>query len=270
MPSEPSPRSDIDAAKEDLTTLGCCVLEGVLSRAHVEQLAARLDALAERDRAAGTAWYSNGNQRLFALVNEDDDFRELAQHPVALEMATFLLGPDRLLSSMTANIALPGNLPQALHTDQQYMTEPWPWPATINVVWMVDAFTRENGATRIIPKTHRTGVGPFSEDLETGSAVGQAGDLLCIDGRLWHGTGVNTSSSPRRGIFSYYCAPFLRQQENASRSFPRAISKDLSPQLRQLLGFDVWLGLGVVNGLPREWMGTGNRSGPTNTDGFFG
>jgi hypothetical protein len=39
--------------------------------------------------------------------------------------------------------------------------------------------------------------------------------------------------------------------------------------MRALLGYDVWYGLGTVDGLPRSWMGTGQRQGPTNVDGAF-
>lgn len=263
----PVPRHDPTEARKDLDSFGYCLVEDGLTTAELDRLGQSLDAVAEQERDDGTAWFSNGNQRVFALTGKGPEFLSLVEHPLALEMATHLLGAERLLSSITANIALPGNQPQALHTDQQYVKEPWAWPATINVVWLLDDFTEENGGTRIVPGTHQIGVAPFSDAVPTVSATAPAGSVLCIDGRVWHGTGRNiTASCRRRAIFAYYCVPFLRQQENVFQSLPAATREGLSPTLRQLLGYDVWQGLGVVAGLPLKWMGTGRRSGPVNAD----
>jgi ectoine hydroxylase-related dioxygenase (phytanoyl-CoA dioxygenase family) len=94
---------------------------------------------------------------------------------------------------------------------------------------------------------------------------------VLIDGRVWHGSGQNkTSSQPRAAILACYCAPFLRQQENVFRSLDPEVRRRLSARMRRLLGYDVWRGLGVVGGLPVDWTGRpGERSGPTNADGAF-
>lgn len=259
----------MNEAKEQLRALGYCLLPTVLMDRDLHTIRELLDEIAAHELGAGTHWNTNGNQRIFALCNKHNLFLDLAAHPAALAMATHLLGPDRLLSSITANIALPGNRAQALHTDQQYVTPPWPWPATINILWLIDCFSEANGGTRVVPGTHLFGMPPFSPDIPTVAVEAPAGSLLCIDGRLWHAAGQNSTGAPRRAILSYYCLPFLRQQENIFRSLPHHLRRRLTPELRQLLGYDVWSGLGVVNGLPPAWMETGQRSGPTNADHIF-
>ena len=100
--------------------------------------------------------------------------------------------------------------------------------------------------------------------------LGEAGSLGFIDGRVWHGTSSNTTPNERRrGIFAYYCAPYLRQQENVFRSLDTVVRWALSPRMRKLLGYDIWYGLGTVDGIPREWLGTSQREGPVNVDGAF-
>lgn len=258
---------------ETLTALernGYAVLPDVLDATELAVLRDNVDQVAAEERTAGSAWYSNGNQRIFNLLNRGRIFVDLIEHPTALGLAHAMLGPDTLLSSITANIAAPGNVPQLLHTDQQYVPEPWMYPVTLNVVWILDDFTAENGGTRMVPRSHMLTRGPVTENIETVPLTGKAGGVALIDGRVWHGTGVNnTQAEYRRGIFAYYCSPFIRQQENVYRSLLPDIRSSLSPTARKLLGFDAWQGLGVVDGIPREWMGTGRRSGPVNTDGIF-
>jgi ectoine hydroxylase-related dioxygenase (phytanoyl-CoA dioxygenase family) len=264
------PEPSVGAAMADLARLGYCVLEGVLNDAELAALRARADLIASQETAGGTAWYSHGNQRIFMLLNRGEEFVRLAGHPVALGVAERVLGPDLLLSSITANITQPGNEQQQLHADQQYVDEPWLCPMTVQAVWMLDDFTTGNGATRIVPGSHLWGKAPTGGAPTSAHLLGKAGSLGFIDGRVWHGTDTNiTASQRRRGIFAYYCAPYLRQQENVFRSLHSDVRRALSPRMRKLLGYDIWYGLGTVDGLPREWLGTPQRSGPTNADGLF-
>jgi ectoine hydroxylase-related dioxygenase (phytanoyl-CoA dioxygenase family) len=204
------------------------------------------------------------------LLNRGEVFMRLAEHPVALKLVGDILGPDALLSSITANITQPGNVAQTLHADQQYMAEPWPYAATINVLWMLDDFTEEVGATRVVPRSHLIGAIPKDPAVPTIPATGRAGGAVFVDGRLWHGSGANTTRDrTRAAILAYYCSPFIRQQENVFRSLDPRIRRTLRPEQRKLLGYDVWSGLGVVNGFPRHWLGTTQRSGATNADGIF-
>lgn len=256
-------------AASDLTRHGYCCLEGALSSDSVDALGDEISALAARERRDGTAWFSHGNQRIFNLLRKSATARSLISHGPAMQLVTHLLGRDVLLSSITANIALPGNRPQHLHADQGYVPMPWPRVEAVNIIWVIDPFTGENGATRVIPGSHRRESPPTGEELPV-PIEAPAGAIVCLDGRVWHGTGVNqTSATPRRALFAYYCRPYLRQQENFCRSLPRAFVRSLSPAERRLLGFDIWEGLGAVNGLPTSWMDGRARIGPTNEDHLF-
>ena len=113
-----------------------------------------------------------------------------------------------------------------LHSDQDYVPLPWPpFPLVANIIWMLDDFTEENGATRFIPGSHHedhTGWTPDVMNRRSGETVavgGRAGSLVCLDGRVLHQTGANaTIGQLRHGIIAYYCQPWIRQQENASLS----------------------------------------------------
>jgi ectoine hydroxylase-related dioxygenase (phytanoyl-CoA dioxygenase family) len=247
------PTADLDAAKADLAEHGYCLIEGLLAPERLATLGARLVELADQEIRDGTDYvYEDGaNQRVWTLLNKGDCFVELACDPTALEIIGHLLGPDLLLS----NIDGPGGKPMFLHADQSYVPTPWPpYPLVANIMWMLDDFTAENGATRVTPGSHRSGRAPdlTISDEQTLPVCAPAGTAMVIDGRLWHQTGANvTEDERRRGILAYYCRPFMRQQENWFLSIDPAVLERWGAPLRHLLGYDLYFSLGMIDGMPR-------------------
>jgi ectoine hydroxylase-related dioxygenase (phytanoyl-CoA dioxygenase family) len=252
---------------------GYCVVPDVLPRETVTELRGIVGRLAVQERDAGVAWYSNGNQRVFALLNRHSKFVALAEHPRALEIVEDILGTYVLLSSITAHLVRPGNVAQALHADQDYVASPWPGPLVVNLLWVLDAFTPENGATVVLPGSQCEGESPtdvIAEKYVRVPVVASAGSVIVVDGRVWHGSGRNpVGGSDRVGLLACYCAPYLRQQENHFRSLPEPVRWELSGRMRRLLGYEAWQGLGVVGGLPPSWSGKSTRSGLVNADLAF-
>jgi len=263
LPARISP-TDRDQAKADLATHGFCLLEGALSPDRVVSLRARIMELAEQEIADGTDYvYERGaNQRVWSLLRKDEMFIELAAEPVVMQLMEHLLGFNFLLSNIDVNIAGPGGQPMFMHADPSFLPPPWPLcPIVANVMWMLDYFTPENGATRIVPGTHQLGRGPdySPEDMSrpTVSVVAPAGTAMVFEGRLWHQTGANTTANERRaGILAYYCRPFVRQQENFFASLPPEVLErtKADPTMRQLIGWDHYLSLGMIDGMPRDGM----------------
>src|SRR5204863_9727653 len=104
---------------------------------------------------------------------------------------------------------------------------------------------------------------------DTIGAEGPAGAILCFDGRMWHGTGANTTERPRHALLSYHCRPFVRQQENFVLGLDPEIRAAERPELLDRLGFATWAGLGRVES-PRPTVplhvATG-AVGPLGADG---
>lgn len=204
---------DFTTAFADLERDGFCVVPDVLSPGEVATVKARLQQVARAEAADGI----NGrrlegphNQRVYALTHKGDEFVSLLEHPVLWAFMTHLLGPDFLLSSITANIAGPGGPAMALHPDQGYVPPPWPpYPLVANMMWMLDDFTAENGATRIVPGSHQNATGGPTDQARTAEAIpatGRAGSVLCFDGRVLHQTGANTTADQlRHGVLTYCC-----------------------------------------------------------------
>lgn len=281
-----APAADLDEARRQLDELGYCVVPGVLGRAEIAALKARLEAQAAGERARGLAFHDGGpsrpNQRVWMLLNKGRVFRDLMLHPIVEALMGHLLGPDFLVSSLTANIARPGGEPMTLHTDQGYVGFWTPKPLVANIAWMLDDFSDANGGTRLVPRSHLDSTAtPRSSSYapehpanmptldDTIAAEGAAGSILCFDGRLWHGTGANRTDRPRHAILSYHCRPFVRQQENMVLGLDPRLRESERPELLNRLGFATWAGLGRVES-PRPatplYLDAG-AIGPLSADG---
>ena len=242
MPDLPSPTRDRQRAFSDLQTHGYCIVEDALDPALRTALRERLAEQAAGEDARGVGFHDGGgtNQRLWMLVNKGKVFRDLILHSVTETYMGELLGPDFLLSSLTANIARPGGVSMYLHTDQLYVDFWTPRPVVANIAWMLDEFTDENGGTRVVPGSH---LEPFRkyELSDTVAAAGPAGSALVFDGRITHGTGENRSAGGQRhALLSYHCRPFMRQQENFFLGMSPELERTEREAFLARLGYRIW------------------------------
>ena len=66
----------------------------------------------------------------------------------------------------------------------------------------------------------------------------KAGSVLLYTGTVLHGGGQNeTHNESRTGVFLHYALNWLRQEENQYLSCPPDIAKNLSPEIRSLIGY---------------------------------
>ena len=245
----------IEDCRRELDGVGYCIVPNALGSEELESVRHALDRAAAQDDANGTALRygpDGANQRLWALLNRGDEFIRLAMHPLALALVRSGLGPDFQLTNISANITGPGGDREIgrLHTDQGFLPQPWPYQLATNVAFFLDDFTEENGATLVVPGSHKVLEVPDHGLAPQVSAriVGRAGSMAVWDGRLHHATGLNrTTDQRRRGIFATYNLPFLRTQENWCRSLDPSLL-DRFPGLAALTGFEEWQTLGSVNG----------------------
>ena len=171
-------------ATERLDRDGYVALPNVLSWQQVEALRARLARLlaAEGDRAGLEVHQEGGTDRLADLVNKGSAFEPCFTDSRALACIAHVLGEFKL-SSLNSRAALPGQGHQGLHAD-------WggPVPAcgyqVCNSIWLLDDFTTRNGATRVVPGSHRSGTAPR---LAMPDPAAAHPDEVQITGRAWHG-----------------------------------------------------------------------------------
>jgi ectoine hydroxylase-related dioxygenase (phytanoyl-CoA dioxygenase family) len=228
--------------KERLDRDGYLPLFGVLSAEEVDAINGRLAELIaeEGDRAGLEVHQEAGTDRLADLVNKDPLFEVCFSHPRVLAAIRHVLGEFRL-SSLNSRAALPGQGHQALHADYGEPVPPGEYQVC-NSIWLLDDFTPENGATRVVPGSHRSGTmpsevmaDPADPHPEEVLLTAPAGSVVVFNSHLWHGGTLNRSSRPRRAMHSYFCRRDVPQQlDQAAYIRPETFAR-LSPAQRFIL-----------------------------------
>jgi ectoine hydroxylase-related dioxygenase (phytanoyl-CoA dioxygenase family) len=107
------------------------------------------------------------------------------------------------------------------------------------VLWALDDFTEENGATRVIPGSHLSGPHPDDAEQTSYPAEMPRGSMVVYLGSTLHGGGANRSDKPRRALVNTYALGWLRQEENQYLTLPSDAVAQQSDDVRRLLGFQV-------------------------------
>lgn len=144
-----------------------------------------------------------------------------------------------------------GETAQSLHRDDaSWHQATWgASPLVLNVMIALTDYTPENGATVIVPQSHRWDIDRKPEPNECAAAVMEAGDATVFLGNLIHGGGSNTTESPRRGLSVSYCLGWLRPVETSFLTVPLEVVKTLPEQAQALLGFDIYDGTSHGSGM---------------------
>ena len=169
--------------------------------------------------------------------------QDLLCHPVLLGVCDEILLPS--CASYQLNIAHvldrgPGAEQQYLHRDELvwcHLPRPHPEVQLASIVALED-FSAENGATRIIPGSHRWPLEREPQLDELVAAEMPAGAAIIYLGSTIHGGGPNsTPDRRRRGMHLSYTLGWLRTEENHSLSTPPSVARTLPPTAQALLGY---------------------------------
>src|SRR5437763_4541014 len=224
----------------DLDRDGYAVVESLLSADEAAAVRDGLRAVLDRTPTGRNDFEGFNTRRIYALFAKTRAFDRLAVHPLLLAVLDAVLGPSYQLSAPTGIEIGPGEKAQFLHTDDGIYPLPRPHPEVVlNSMWALDDFTEANGATRVVPGSHRwTDRRPIDPD-ETVTVTMPAGSVLVIVGTLWHGGGANRTERTRLGVLLEYAAGWLRQQENHVLAVPPEIVRTLPTRLQELLGYGI-------------------------------
>jgi fumagillin biosynthesis dioxygenase len=228
---------------------GWVTLPGVFTGSQLEALREGLSLALEKARAAGEILFREGvdvndrSVRVLHLLDEHPAFSAMVDDPTVRELVSSVLGERYQLSSLSANISLPGSESMGMHNDlMAVLPEPWLAPYGTNLFICLDDMDEENGATRYLPGSHRFTTNDMAshDDLSRTVAIpATAGSVVAMDGRLWHTSGANRSADrPRRLLIAFYVASFIRTQYNWAALLSEQAQRVLTPSLRQVLGLD--------------------------------
>jgi ectoine hydroxylase-related dioxygenase (phytanoyl-CoA dioxygenase family) len=221
-----------------------------------------------------TDFLGDRTKRLGSLLRRSSAAREMAVHPVVLTLADTVLQPHCVRYQLNYSgimHLLPGARAQELHRDGDLypFRHPCP-PMLMPTMWALTEFTADNGATWLVPGSHRWAEERDPTADEIVSAVMPAGSLLVYLSGTIHGGGANVSHSlVRTGLALQYSLAWLRQEENQYLANPPEVARTYPERLQRLIGYDYGGPyLGFIDGdspqrlLQPEHDGPQNRTSP--------
>jgi ectoine hydroxylase-related dioxygenase (phytanoyl-CoA dioxygenase family) len=231
---------------ERVRTDGYAIVENAIEPDLVEALNEALLRL-ERDldvKPAMNGFEGRRTVRIYNLLAHGAPFERVPVHPSVLPIIEGVLDTECLISSLSSIAIDPGETAQPIHADDMVIPLEKPHVSIVcNSMWALTDFTEANGATRLVPKSHKRGNPDYGGRYHSVPAEMPKGAVLVWDGSLWHGGGANDTDKRRTGIAMNYCAGFIRQQENQQLGVSAEAARAFEPRLRQLMGYGVYRGL---------------------------
>jgi hypothetical protein len=233
--------------QQQLDGLGWLCLPGAMDADFLRELVASVERLwAEEGEQAGAEFRKEpGARRLANLVDKGEVFERVVSHPRVLDAVRHVLGEDYKLSSLNARSAAPGwPESQPLHCDAGAVPdESGFW--VCNTIWLLDDFTLENGATRIVPGSHHWRKlpqavldDPRAPHPDEVLVLGEAGSVVVMNTHAWHGGTANRTGHPRRALHAFYTRGDKPQQQYQKALLRPATQARLTPGLRRILALD--------------------------------
>ena len=223
---------------------GAAIIERLVSDDVCDRLRAELEPWIDTTPAGGDDFSGKSTRRTGALLARSVASRDLIANPLVLDTVDKVLWPSKTTFQLHLTQAItigPGSPAQQLHRDQwcfDFFEFPGDVQVEVGSMWALDAFTEQNGATRVALGSHREDVTlKNSDSFATVPAEMPAGSIVLYTGRTVHGGGANRSDADRIGINIDYALGWLRQEENQYLSVPLEVARDLPENIQRLMGY---------------------------------
>ncbi len=194
-------------------------------------------------------FYPANTRRVTALIARAPSTHAMALDSTVNGVVAEHLGQNCEAYHLHVTAALeigPGARAQVLHREADpfdYFPVPRP-NLVMSAMWALTDFRKENGATFIVPGSHKWEAGRTAEPSEILNAEMPAGSVLLWTGGTLHGAAANVSQEWRYGIILSYGLGWLRQEENMFLDTPPHVAAKLPEEVRDLLGFKMHGSLG--------------------------
>jgi ectoine hydroxylase-related dioxygenase (phytanoyl-CoA dioxygenase family) len=218
---------------------GYAVVERLLDSDAVAAARAELATILDHTPHGRDDFEGHKTRRVYALFGKTRTFDHPATHPLILSVLDEVLGQYQLSAPTGIEIGA-GEVAQPLHPDDALYPIPRPHAElVVNIMWPLDDFTEANGATRIVPGSHRWTDQLPGPDSETVAIEMPAGSALIYLGSVWHGGGANRTEHARLGVVLHYAVAWLRPVENHVLAVPQEVVAGLPERMQELLGYNI-------------------------------
>ena len=238
--------SEIDQVVEEIRLIGFSTIESGYSEQEMQTLRKICEETAVeykqkyKDYKLVETGESNNHR---APLLQNTEFLLIAENKNVLAVVSKLIVGEFFLNQQNLVINPPSseNYNQLkFHRDLPYQHFVSTRPIAINALLAIDDFTITNGATIVIPASHK--MESFSSDAVIDRQARQievkAGTFLVLDCMTFHAAGQNRSSRNRIGVNHVYSTLMLRPQVDWNRALNEASKKSLGDSQKKLLGID--------------------------------
>jgi hypothetical protein len=258
-PAPTIPRCDSDVTAEEVADLlrahGVVIIERLLDDERCDRLMDELGPWWESTPVGADDFSGRNTRRTGALLSRCPSTVDVVGHPLILDVVDRTLWAKKTTFQLhlTQSIAIgPDSPAQHLHRDQ-WCFDFFPFPRDVDVevstIWALCDFTDENGATRVVPGSHRTPDDVKYLPEQTLPAVMPRGSVVLYLGSTVHGGGANRSHATRFGLNIDYIVGWLRQEENQYLSYSLDEVKAFPERIQRLVGYEVGAyALGYIDG----------------------
>ncbi|MDJ0594691.1 MAG: phytanoyl-CoA dioxygenase family protein [Pleurocapsa sp. MO_226.B13] len=230
-----------ELTEEIIRGKGYVVLPDLLSLKETTEARNTILELARQEKQNGKLVVQGKKERLYGLIYKSEVFAKLVQDELILSIIEAILGEDIILGGFSAHILNPGSKRMGIHVDYPYwaMSSPFPrYPILeIQVIWMMEDFTADNGAPLFAAGTQNLATKPDKRKFERTAEkiTGTAGTAIISHGLCWHDTSLNKSDRPRVSLLANYTPQYVHPLENNLFDFQPEASENFSPKLKKLL-----------------------------------
>jgi ectoine hydroxylase-related dioxygenase (phytanoyl-CoA dioxygenase family) len=238
---------DMAELKTELDEYGFVVLHNLIPRQNAERMATQLIEIMKKAPDADKLDQGLAGGMFNHLAPDDYDlFSTLLTNPIYLELAEHLLGPDFKCTDSGPMWTKPGAPAQRLHADVPVgwiVRNGLPVPDAcfvVNALWMLSEFTRDNGATLLMPFSHRAPrlPRPGVTYRHLVAAEGPPGSVVIFNASIWHGRGANVTANQHRvGVSVFYFASWMEPKCPAT-NWPlmrRSVRDQLPPLIQKMV-----------------------------------
>jgi ectoine hydroxylase-related dioxygenase (phytanoyl-CoA dioxygenase family) len=248
---------DIGAVVSQIHEQGFCVVEDFLPSEQIETMreAFNSEVPITEMRAIGTS--TGRTWRAHNLLAKTRAADPVFLDPRLRAIVDGVIGKYNQVNVTTLFNTLPGETRQLLHQDDGLWPIPRPHPPFLcNALIAFDEFTRDNGATHLVPYSHKW-THPVEQDAVTVQIEMRSGSLVLWEGGMWHAGGANvTLDQERMGLFISHQVSYLRPQEIQLLAVPPEIVRTMPRKLQRLIGYHKF-GLGVDGRDPLDVLADG-------------
>jgi ectoine hydroxylase-related dioxygenase (phytanoyl-CoA dioxygenase family) len=273
--TRPIPRCSADTPADEVSALlrahGAVIIERLIDDELCDRLAAELAPWIEETPPGADDFSGRATRRTGRLLVRVPSSAALVAHPVVLDVVDATLWPKKTTFQLhlTQSIAIgPDSPAQMLHRDH-WCFDFFPFPRDVDVevstIWALTDFTEANGATRVVPDSHRTPDEQRYRPEQSLPAEMPRGSVVMYLGSTVHGGGANRTDTTRIGINIDYVLGWLRQEENQYLTYTLDEVRAMPERIQRLLGYEVGAyALGYIDGgrSPMELLHGEGGAGP--------